>query len=31
MQRENYEYIIIGTGPGGAPVALELAKAGKKY
>jgi len=30
MQRENYEYIIIGTGPGGAPVALELAKAGKK-
>jgi len=25
-----YEYIVIGTGPGGAPVALELAKAGKK-
>jgi len=24
------EYIVIGTGPGGAPVALELAKAGKK-
>ena len=27
---KSYEYIIIGTGPGGAPVALELAKAGKK-
>ncbi|MBW2702791.1 MAG: GMC family oxidoreductase [Deltaproteobacteria bacterium] len=25
-----YEYIVVGTGPGGAPVALELAKAGKK-
>ncbi len=24
------EFIVIGTGPGGAPVALELAKAGKK-
>jgi choline dehydrogenase-like flavoprotein len=24
-----YEYIVIGTGPGGAPVARELAKAGK--
>ena len=27
---EAYEYIVIGTGPGGAPVARELAKAGKK-
>ncbi|HOW82457.1 MAG TPA: GMC family oxidoreductase [Spirochaetota bacterium] len=27
---QSYEYIVIGTGPGGAPVALELAKAGKK-
>ena len=26
---EHYEYIVIGTGPGGAPAALELAKAGK--
>jgi choline dehydrogenase-like flavoprotein len=26
---KSYEYIVIGTGPGGAPVALELAKAGK--
>ncbi|MFY9398493.1 MAG: GMC family oxidoreductase N-terminal domain-containing protein [Desulfomonilia bacterium] len=25
-----YEYIVIGTGPGGAPVARELAEAGKK-
>jgi len=25
-----YEYIIVGTGPGGAPAARELAKAGKK-
>lgn len=29
MNKE-YEYIVIGTGPGGAPAALELAKAGKK-
>jgi len=29
-QNKNYEYIVVGTGPGGAPVALELAKAGKK-
>jgi len=28
--KESYEYIVIGTGPGGAPVALELARAGKK-
>ncbi|MDD5711600.1 MAG: GMC family oxidoreductase N-terminal domain-containing protein [Smithellaceae bacterium] len=27
---KSYEYIIIGTGPGGAPAARELAKAGKK-
>ncbi|MEA3222624.1 MAG: GMC family oxidoreductase [Thermodesulfobacteriota bacterium] len=26
---KSYEYIVIGTGPGGAPVAKELAKAGK--
>jgi len=26
----NYDYIIIGSGPGGAPAALDLAKAGKK-
>ena len=25
-----YEYIVVGSGPGGAPLALELAKAGKK-
>ncbi len=30
MNKTDYEYIVIGTGPGGAPVALELAKAGKK-
>ncbi|HOO73193.1 MAG TPA: GMC family oxidoreductase [Spirochaetota bacterium] len=30
MEMKGYEYIIIGTGPGGAPVALELARAGKK-
>jgi len=28
--KNEYEYIVIGTGPGGGPVALELAKAGKK-
>lgn len=28
--KESFEYIVIGTGPGGAPVALELARAGKK-
>ncbi len=27
--QKHYEYIVIGTGPGGGPVALELAKAGK--
>ncbi len=27
---KSFEYIVIGTGPGGAPVALELARAGKK-
>jgi len=27
---KNYEYIIVGSGPGGAPVAFELAKAGKR-
>jgi choline dehydrogenase-like flavoprotein len=27
---QSYEYIVIGTGPGGAPAALELARAGKK-
>ncbi|MBI9077288.1 MAG: GMC family oxidoreductase [Desulfatibacillum sp.] len=27
---QDYEYIIVGTGPGGAPVARDLAKAGKK-
>ncbi len=27
---KGYEYIIVGTGPGGAPVARELARAGKK-
>ena len=27
---KGYEYIIVGTGPGGAPAARELAKAGKK-
>jgi len=26
----DYEYIIVGTGPGGAPAARELARAGKK-
>jgi len=30
MKQKEYEYIVIGTGPGGAPVALELARAGKK-
>ncbi|MGE5422796.1 MAG: GMC family oxidoreductase N-terminal domain-containing protein, partial [Ignavibacteriales bacterium] len=29
-QKDIFEYIVIGTGPGGAPVARELAKAGKK-
>ncbi len=29
MENQSYEYIIIGTGPGGAPAARELAKAGK--
>lgn len=29
MEEKYYEYIVIGTGPGGAPVALELAKSGK--
>ena len=28
--KENYEYIVIGTGPGGGTVARELALAGKK-
>ncbi len=28
--KKDYEYIVVGTGPGGAPVALELARAGKK-
>ena len=30
IQESSYEYIVVGSGPGGAPVALELAKAGKK-
>ncbi len=30
MEKKEYEFIVVGTGPGGAPVALELAKAGKK-
>ncbi len=30
MNKNEYEYIVIGTGPGGAPAALELARAGKK-
>ncbi len=30
IMNSEYEFIVVGTGPGGAPVALELAKAGKK-
>ena len=29
MKKRDYEYIIVGTGPGGAPVARDLSKAGK--
>ncbi|MBU0994575.1 MAG: GMC family oxidoreductase N-terminal domain-containing protein [Proteobacteria bacterium] len=28
--KKTFEYIVVGSGPGGAPVALELAKAGKQ-
>ena len=24
MKQKQYEYIVVGTGPGGAPVALEI-------
>jgi len=30
MIKEKFDYIVVGTGPGGAPVAHELAKAGMK-
>jgi hypothetical protein len=29
-QREEFEYIVIGTGAGGGPVAANLAKAGRR-